>query len=83
MSKKIPRFRSERAEREFWDRHDSTEYLDQLADDDETVFVRPENGVIEVNAATWRRLLKAAQRRRTTPSQLVNAWLRQKLAANG
>lgn len=28
MSKKIPKFRSEDKEREFWENHDSTEYID-------------------------------------------------------
>ena len=81
MNKKIPRFRSEHEEREFWDSHDSIDYLDELEDDDDTIFVRPENGVVELSGTTWRKLLKEASRQRTTPARLVSGWLRERLAA--
>jgi hypothetical protein len=83
MSKKVPRFQSEQEEREFWDTHDSTDYLNEFKDDDETIFVRPENGVVELSGTTWRRLLKEAKRRRTTPARLVNRWLQEHLAGQG
>lgn len=83
MSKKIPRFRSEQEERHFWDTHDSTDYLDEFEDDFDTIFVRPENGIVELSGPTWRQLLTEAKRRRTTPERLVNRWLREKLAAEG
>lgn len=81
MSKKVPRFRSERQEAEFWDTHDSTDYPEEFEDDPETVFVRPESGVVELSKSTWRDLVRAAKRRRTTPARLVNRWLKEKLAS--
>jgi hypothetical protein len=83
MSKKLPRFHSEREEAEFWSAHDSTEFLDEFEDDAETVFVRPEKGIIEVGKSTWQDLLREAKRRRTTPARLANRWLRERLASEG
>lgn len=79
MKKRIPSFRSEKEEAEFWDTHDSTDYMDDLVEDNELVFVRPEQPIIEVKPATYRLLLTAAKKRRTTPDKLVNRWLREKL----
>ncbi len=79
MKKRLPTFRSEKEEARFWDTHDSTDFLSNLQEDTETVFVRPEMGFIEVRPATWRRLLKEAKRRRTTPQRLVQRWLKEKL----
>ena len=79
MKKQIPKFKTEKDEAKFWDTHDSTDFLAQLEEDDGTVFVRPEIGLIEVRPATWRKLLVAAKRRRTTPQRLVQRWLEQGL----
>ena len=75
MKKQIPKFKTEKDEAKFWDTHDSTDFLADLDEDDDTVFVRPEVGVIEVRPGTWRKLLVAAKRRRTTPQRLVQRWL--------
>ncbi len=80
MSKPMPKFTSEKAEAEFWDAHDSTEFLDELQEDGETIFVRPENGVVELSGATWRALIRLAKRQRTTPARLVDRWLKEKLS---
>lgn len=79
MKKRIPNFRSEKEEAAFWDTHDSTDYWDELKEDNELVFVRPEQPIIEVKPAMYRLLLAAAKKRRTTPDRLVNRWLREKL----
>src|SRR5437667_11599775 len=73
MKKRIPALRSEREEARFWDSHDSTEYLGDLQEDRETVFVRPENGLIQLGARTWRLVLAEAKRRKTTPARLVDS----------
>ena len=80
MKNRIPRFRNEKEEATFWDTHDSTDFQSELKEDSETVFVRPEIGVIEVRSSTWQRLLREARRRRTTPQRLVQRWLQEKLA---
>ncbi len=79
MKTKIPRFKSEAEEAAFWDTHDVTDLLDELEEDTSTVFVRPENGVIELGSAVWRRVVKEAKRRRTTPQRLVQRWLKERL----
>ncbi len=80
MKKKtLTKFRSEHDEAKFWDSHDTTEYLDEFEDDVETIFVRPESGVIELSKSTWRELLREAKRRRTTPARLVDRWIRENL----
>ena len=80
MKDRIPEFRDEKAEARFWETHDSTDFRSDLEEDHETVFVRPEIGVIEVRSSTWQRLVREARRRRTTPQRLVQRWLKEKLA---
>lgn len=80
MTRHTPSFRDENDEAKFWDTHDSTEFLTELVEDWETVFVRPEIGVIEIRPSTWKRLLDLARRRRTTPQRLEQRWLDEKLA---
>ena len=79
MKDRIPGFRNEKEEARFWDAHDSIDFRADLEEDQETVFVRPEIGLIEVPASTWKRLLHEARRRRSTPQRLVQRWLQQKL----
>lgn len=80
MTRKLPGFANAADEAAFWDTHDATEYLKDLQDDRETVFIRPEAGVIEVTPETWRELARIARRRRTTPARLVRKWLKEQLA---
>jgi hypothetical protein len=80
MKDRIPNFRDEKEEARFWETHDSTDFRSDLVEDHETVFVRPEIGVIEVRSSTWQRLVREARRRRTTPQRLVQRWLQEKLA---
>jgi hypothetical protein len=79
MSKRLPKFRSEAAEARFWETHDATEFLEDLSEDTETVFVRPETGVVELRRGTWRRLTHLARQRRTTPVRLLQRWIDEKL----
>lgn len=45
---KIPKFKSLKEEREFWDTHDSTDYLDDFEVTKDVVFVRPKKEVISL-----------------------------------
>jgi predicted DNA binding CopG/RHH family protein len=45
---KVPKFKSLKEEREFWETHDSTEYLDDLEVADDVVFVRPKKEVLSL-----------------------------------
>ncbi len=79
MSKKLPGFQSVAEEAAFWDTHDVSDYLADLEEDAETVFIRPEAGVIEIGRETWLEIARLARRRRTTPARLVQKWLKQSL----
>lgn len=45
---KVPKFKSLKEEREFWDTHDSTDYLDDFEVTKDVVFVRPRKEVISL-----------------------------------
>ena len=45
---KVPKFKTLQEEREFWDTHDSTDYLDDFEVAKDVVFVRPKKEVISL-----------------------------------
>ena len=45
---KLPKFKSLKEERDFWDTHDSTKYHDEFKMTREVVFVRPKKEVISL-----------------------------------
>ena len=45
---KVPRFKNLKQEREFWNSHDSTDYLDDFEVTKDVVFVRPKKEVISL-----------------------------------
>jgi predicted DNA binding CopG/RHH family protein len=45
---KVPKFKSLKEEREFWDTHDSTDYHDDFKVNKNVVFVRPTKEVISL-----------------------------------
>jgi len=45
---KVPKFKSLKDERKFWDSHDSTDYLDDFEETKDVVFVRPKKQVISL-----------------------------------
>ena len=45
---KVPKFKSLKEEREFWDTHDSMDYLDDFEEAKNVVFVRPKKEVISL-----------------------------------
>lgn len=85
MSKKlkpIPRFRSEAEEREFWETHDSTEYLDwskaervrfpNLKLSTQSISLRLPQGLLD--------RIKIAANKRDVPYQsLIKVWLAEKV----
>ncbi|HEY3243648.1 MAG TPA: CopG family antitoxin [Phycisphaerae bacterium] len=79
MRKRIPKFRSTQEEAEFWDTHDSTDYLHELEDANDVIFVPPDFLFVELNKSLWRELVHEAKRRRTTPTRLARRWLKEKL----
>ena len=80
--KPIPKFRSEAAERKFWETHDSTDYVDwskaqrarfpNLKLSTATISLRMPQGTLE--------RIKVAANRRDVPYQsLIKVWLEEKL----
>ena len=45
---RAPKFKNIKEEREFWDSHDSTDYLDDFEVAKDVVFVRPKKQVISL-----------------------------------
>ena len=45
---KVPKFKNLKEEREFWDTHNSTDYLDDFEEAKDVVFVRPKKQVISL-----------------------------------
>jgi predicted DNA binding CopG/RHH family protein len=45
---KIPEFKNLKEERDFWDSHDSTDFLDDFTSAKDVVFVRPKKEVISL-----------------------------------
>jgi predicted DNA binding CopG/RHH family protein len=80
--KPIPKFASEAAERTFWEKHDSTEYLD-WKDAKSTVFPNLKPSTQTISLRLPQHLLdsiKAAANSRDVPYQsLIKVWLQEKL----
>jgi predicted DNA binding CopG/RHH family protein len=45
---KVPKFKNLKEEREFWDSHDSTDFLNDFTPAKDVVFVRPKKEVISL-----------------------------------
>jgi len=45
---KVPKFKTRKEEREFWDTHDSTDFLDDFELSKDVVFIRPKKEVISL-----------------------------------
>ena len=80
--KPIPKFASEAAERTFWEKHDSTEYLN-WKDAKSTVFPNLKPSTQTISLRLPQQLLdssKAAANARDVPYQsLIKVWLQEKL----
>jgi predicted DNA binding CopG/RHH family protein len=80
--KPIPKFASEAAERTFWEKHDSTEYLN-WKDAKSTVFPNLKPSTQTISLRLPQHLLdsiKAAANARDVPYQsLIKVWLQEKL----
>jgi predicted DNA binding CopG/RHH family protein len=66
----VPRFKSPKEEREFWDTHDSTSYHDDFKRARDVVFVRPKKEVISLRLEpeTVRRLRELADKEGLPPT---------------
>jgi predicted DNA binding CopG/RHH family protein len=67
---KVPKFKSLKEEREFWDTHDSTDYHNDFKTTQNVVFVRPKKEVISLRLESKfiRRLRELADKEGLPPT---------------
>lgn len=80
--KKVPHFKSEEEEREFWKTHSVTEFLDDMEDvTDEVMVTRPKKRLLSfrIDDEVIERLQKLAQRKGIGYQTLMRAWVMERL----
>lgn len=79
---KTPEFKSEQAESEFWDTHDSIDYMDSSVEIDvEFIDARPRKSQISLrlDPQTITQLKKVAERRGIGYQTLIRMWVLERL----
>lgn len=82
MMKTIPAFKSEQEEADFWDTHDSTEYLDDMEPEEATfVDARPRKRSISlrIDADAIDELRNIADRKGMGYQTLIRMWVMERL----
>jgi predicted DNA binding CopG/RHH family protein len=80
--KSIPKFRSEAAERQFWETHDSSEYIDwSKAERVRLPNLKPSTTAISLRlpVALLERIKVAANKRDVPYQSLIKTWLAEKI----
>lgn len=77
--KSLPHFRSLDELVEFFDSHDLGEYLDQMPEVDIEVDIKRKIYLIALDAELTGQLMEIAKSKQTSPEDLVNAWVREKI----
>ncbi|MBI4653567.1 MAG: hypothetical protein HY752_00975 [Nitrospirae bacterium] len=80
--KKIPKFKSRKEERDFWDTHSVIDYLDELKETSEIVFERPplkRNFQMRLDDATINKLKRLARVKGVDVSNLIRSWIKEHL----
>ena len=67
---KVPKFQNLKEEREFWNTHDSTDYLDDFKEAKDVVFVRPKKEVVSLrlDPKVTNKLRELADKERILPT---------------
>lgn len=77
---RIPKFASRQEEREFWDTHDITDYLDELTPSTFRYVGKPsEQLAVTLDARTMERLRAEAKKQGLDPAILLYIWVLEKL----
>ncbi len=76
---KVPKFKSLKEEREFWDTHDTTDYPAGFTDVDVKVDLKGRRFEIEIDEDVMDMLRKKARRARASPARLASRLLRKEL----
>lgn len=79
--KSVPKFRSEAAERKFWETHDSTDYVDwSKAERAQLPKLKPSTQTISLRIPIWllERIKVEANKRDVPYQSLIKIWLSEK-----
>ena len=78
--KKVPTFKTDEAEHEFWMKHDSSDYESQLIADGEIEFDIPVKKVISlrIDPGEYEGIKRIARSKRTRPTSLMRDWVDQR-----
>ena len=79
-SKPIPEFTTLEEASEFWDTHSSADFEDQWKPVEFTVNLKERRNVVVLDDTVARAVRKAARREGLAVDELVNRWLRERLA---
>lgn len=63
----------------FWDKHDLTEFEDDLEEVPETVFVRPEKLVVDLCSQDAQAVHEIAAKRRVSEAELISTWIHERV----
>ncbi len=77
--KKIPKTDSIQELAEFWDKHDLTDFEDQLVEVNETVFERKEYLKVELKPEDAEAVIEIARSRGVSYNELIKEWVLEKI----
>lgn len=80
-AKKIPQTDSVKEIAEFWDTHEATDFGDELAVVEEPVFSRSGELTVCLDPDEIRKIVKLAEAKGLSNSELVHEWVKDKLKA--
>jgi hypothetical protein len=87
MMAKIPTFKTEAEEAQFWETHDSTDYWDDT--EEVEIELSPELAqaignryIIRLTPAQRKKLEKIANRKHTDPQKLITGWVTKAIGEN-
>jgi predicted DNA binding CopG/RHH family protein len=82
MSRKIPKFKTEDEEREFWATHDSMDFIEQAEEVEPIEFIRKpvQTGVLRLDIKLLEELRKVAAQKNIPANVLASRWLADRLA---
>ena len=78
---KIPKFKSEEEEVNFWDKHSATEFIDELEEVKGPLFVRPaiRAASVRFQEGTLKKLKSIARDKGLNYTTLIRMWVMEKL----
>jgi len=82
MSEKMPIFKTEDEEQEFWATHDSMDFINQTEEVEPIEFIRKptETGVLQLDIELLEELRRVAARKKIPANILASRWLADRLA---